>query len=317
MDDLIYFCNISAFRAILVTYICSIMTVCAAPKTSIADAAVVFTGYYQFAAHEKIVQPRVQSRMFLWCKIGKGTLHINGQSIPMAANDFCFLPWNRSQVYQADGRDPFMTGGIHLIPFHRRRQKLDFAVAHSTEDPLFNRKGRRDLSLGILEGIKRGSLNEATTLHLLAEYIVQRFREREPEEWEARALAQLLLAQMSAFFQDGSHGDIEMPLQLRRMIEFIQHHRGGKIDLADLARVSGLSASAVGRMFKRHLKLSPVKFIIREKINHAKNLLVTSREQVGEIGRRVGIDDPYYFSKLFRKTTGYTPLTHRRKASFL
>ena len=292
------------------------MTSASTLKIPISDAIVAYTGYYQFAAHERISHPQVQSRMFLWCKTGKGTINVNGQFIPMKVNDFCFLPWNRSLVYLPDSHDPFMTGGIHLIPFHRRRQKIIFGVSHSKEDALFNREGRRDKPLGILDGIRRGSLNEATALHHLAEYIVQRCREREPMEWETRMLAQLLLTQMTDFFQGRQNGDLELPLKLRQMMEFVRNHRSRKIGLKDLTRTSGLSISAVGRMFQKNLGINPVAFITRDKIDYAKHLLAGTRLQVAETGRQVGIDDPYYFSKLFRKTTGMTPLAHRRKSSF-
>jgi AraC-like DNA-binding protein len=281
------------------------------------DAIIPLTGYYQFAAGEKVSQPQVQSRMFLWCKTGKGTVQVNGQLIPMQANDFCFLPWDRAIVYQADSRDPFMTGGIHIIPFHSRSANAVFQVAHSEQDDLFNREGRSDLPLGILDGIKDGSLNEATVLHHLAEYIVQRFRDRHPEEWEARTLAQLLLAQLSDVFHEGQRRDRELPLPLRQMMDFVEKHRRRKMGLKELARISGLGVSAVGRMFQRYLGITPIAFITRYRIDYAKHLLSGTRIQVAEIGCRVGIDDPYYFSKLFRKTTGVTPLEYRRKCSFL
>lgn len=284
------------------------------------DPVITQTGDHQFAASERISQARIQSRTFLWCKTGKGTIWVNGQPILMEGNDFCFLPWDRSQVYLADAHDPFLTSGIHIIPYHSRSHKIVHGEAHSEDDPMFNMEGRSDLPLGILDGVKCGSLNESTALHHLAEYIVQRFREREwsrADEWEIRSLAQLLLAHVSAFFQARKHEGQEIPLPLRQMMQFVQNHIDRKIGLKDLARISGLSVSAVGRMFQKHLRVNPVAYISRVKINYAKNLLAGSRIQVAETGRHVGIDDPYYFSKLFRKTTGLTPLEYRRKSSFL
>ncbi len=282
-------------------------------EKQIADTVVAFTGYYQFAPGEKITQPLVKSRMLLWCKAGAGIVRVNGQALEMETGDFCFLPWDRSIVYMADLRQPFITGGIHLLPYHPRNKRLVFDVAHRRKDVLSRASWRKDMDWPMLEGIKRGSFAQAPALHHLAEYIVQHFQQRR-YELEARVLAQCLMRELFGYFSVERLIDPQIPAPLRRMRQFIQSHQHEKISLRDLVQFSGLSQSAVGRMFQRYLKRSPVNFITHEKIDHAKHLLISSGEQVGEIGRRVGINDPYYFSKLFRKTTGITPLAYRRKS---
>ena len=284
---------------------------------SAPDAVVVFTGYYQFASGEKISQPVIQSRCLLWCKAGRGSLRVNGALMPLEPDDFCFLPWNRSLVYAADAREPFLTGSIHLVPSHERSHKVEFDVVHDTDHSLFDCAWRKDRPLGALDGVRRGSLKQAAPLHHLAEYIVQRFLEREPCEWEARALAQCLLAELAGSFHAVRPQNQDVPAALSQMIEFIEHHREMKIGMKDLARVVELSDSAITRMFQKHLGIGPISFITRDKINHAKFFLARTRKPVAEIGRMAGIDDPYYFSKLFKKTTGLTPLEYRKKSSFL
>ncbi|MBL8025864.1 MAG: AraC family transcriptional regulator [Fibrobacteres bacterium] len=48
------------------------------------------------------------------------------------------------------------------------------------------------------------------------------------------------------------------------------------------------------------------------KIEVAKRLLMSQRISIEEIGIKVGVDDPYYFSKLFKKRTGLTPKNFRK-----
>ena len=43
------------------------------------------------------------------------------------------------------------------------------------------------------------------------------------------------------------------------------------------------------------------------RINHAKQLIATTDLPFSEIGYLVGVEDRYYFSKLFRKMTGMSP----------
>ena len=48
------------------------------------------------------------------------------------------------------------------------------------------------------------------------------------------------------------------------------------------------------------------------RIRNAKELLLSTNEQVGEIARKVGIPDYNYFTKIFRKMTGQTPTQYRK-----
>ncbi|MFA7345220.1 MAG: AraC family transcriptional regulator [Terrimicrobiaceae bacterium] len=289
----------------------------AAHGPSAPDAVIAYVGNHQFAPGEKISQPKVQSRLLLWCKAGKGSIRVNGTRLPLEPDDFCFLPWDRSLVYLPDDREPFLTGSIHLIPFHDRSRPVVFWVPHNPKDPMADCAWRSDLPLGALDGVRRGSMKQAVPLHYLAEYIVRRFHEREGTEWEARSLAQSLLAELHASAHASRPGNPELPLALTQMIEYIDHHKEIKICVKDLAPIAGLTVSSIGRMFRRHLGMTPVAFIHRDKIAHAKFHLARSSKPVAEIGRMSGIDDPYYFSKLFKKTTGLTPLEYRKKSSFL
>lgn len=255
--------------------------------------------------------------MFLWCKAGKGVVRVHGESCPMAIHDFLFLPWQHSIVYQADENEPFLVGAIHVIPFHDRKHKVVFEVAHRDDDPLCQHTWRKDVPLPGMVGLARGSLAHGTALRHLAEHIVQRFSSGQRREWEVRCHAQLLLSALSDWFHAESAASPHLPVELQRMVQFVRSHLHEKLSLVHLARLSQLSPSAVGRLFRKHLKMTPVTFIARTKMELAQELLSTSRLPVAEVGRRVGIDDPYYFSKLFRKTVGCSPREHRKRSSLL
>jgi AraC-like DNA-binding protein len=255
--------------------------------------------------------------MLLWCKAGRGSIRVNTETIPMSPNDFVFLPWGRSMVYQAEEKEPFFVGGIHIIPFHDRHHKVVYEVAHREGDPFWRSTWRKDVTIPTLAGIKRGSLTEATALRHLGEYTIQRFSAGRRQEWESRSLAQLLLSALSDFFNPETTISSALPLPLLRMMQFVRNHPHRKLSLVDIARFAERSPSAVGRLFQRHLRMTTVTFIARTKMEFAQQLLSTSVLPVSEVGRRVGIEDPYYFSKLFRKTVGVSPLEHRKKSSLL
>jgi len=53
------------------------------------------------------------------------------------------------------------------------------------------------------------------------------------------------------------------------------------------------------------------------KMEKARQLLLSGNLTAAEIGQAVGIDDPYYFSKLFKKRVGHGPRDYRKAVSLV
>ena len=66
------------------------------------------------------------------------------------------------------------------------------------------------------------------------------------------------------------------------------------------------------RNFKQYYKTTPLNYILSLRIRNAQNLLETTSYNVSEIAAIVGYDNPLYFSRLFRKQTGFSPTDYRK-----
>lgn len=87
------------------------------------------------------------------------------------------------------------------------------------------------------------------------------------------------------------------------------------IDFTIYANNLGFSASYLTKIFNKYQKTTPLKFLIRLRINEAKRLLLDTNLPIKEIGIRTGYPDQFHFSKRFRKTMGISPLEFRKKHS--
>lgn len=85
-----------------------------------------------------------------------------------------------------------------------------------------------------------------------------------------------------------------------------------ELDLAALAGTLFVSGDYLRHCFKREYGESPVNYLIRRRIEAACELLNMTALPVGEIARRVGIENVYYFCRLFRKKLGVSPTRYRR-----
>lgn len=84
------------------------------------------------------------------------------------------------------------------------------------------------------------------------------------------------------------------------------------IDFSIYANNLGFSSSYLTKIFNKYQQTTPLKFLIRVRINEAKRLLLDTNLPIKEIGLKTGYPDQFHFSKTFRKTTGISPLEFRK-----
>lgn len=99
--------------------------------------------------------------------------------------------------------------------------------------------------------------------------------------------------------------------KLRRVVAFIDARISETISLEDLAAVAGVSRFHFHRQFKKSVGATPHDYILRARIERAKELLIDSDLTVGEVSGAVGFVDQSHFSHIFRRFTAMTPRSFR------
>lgn len=79
----------------------------------------------------------------------------------------------------------------------------------------------------------------------------------------------------------------------------------------EVARQINMGYSWFRKMFKEYTNVSPARYILELRLQKAKSLLLNSSLSVKEISYMVGYEDATYFTALFKKHTGFTPLVYR------
>jgi AraC-like DNA-binding protein len=81
----------------------------------------------------------------------------------------------------------------------------------------------------------------------------------------------------------------------------------GAINLSSIAEQIGISTSRLNEIFKTYTAMTPYQYYIHIKILKAERLLEQPDACVKEVAFRLGFEDQYYFSRLFKNKTGVTP----------
>jgi len=95
------------------------------------------------------------------------------------------------------------------------------------------------------------------------------------------------------------------------VLDYIKQHLSEKISVDILAKECCMSRSAFFQAFKNQFSVSPLEYILRERIQLAKMLLENSQENISEIGYQAGFNNINYFIRQFKKQEGVSPSLYR------
>jgi AraC-like DNA-binding protein len=248
-------------------------------------------GYYPEARGHQMSRPDPQDYLVIYCTDGQATLDWQGRPVAVSGGDLLLLPPGQAHGYQADSTRPWSLYWMHLdgddLPALFRL--LDPAASGSI--PVGLHAPLVDNFRTLLSLVSAGYGN-ATMLH-------------------AASLCRSLLT--------GSAMLMARPAQHRSEldIEALHHLMQQKIDqrltLNDLARAAGeQSPWQFIRRYRAATGQTPMQAFLHRKIARACYLLEVSDLPVAEVAQRFGFEDPYYFSRVFRKITGVSPSHYRR-----
>lgn len=96
-------------------------------------------------------------------------------------------------------------------------------------------------------------------------------------------------------------------------LRYIEEHYQEKLALSNLADALNISPGHLSITFKKVTGTTISDHIASVKIEHAKRLIDSHQYLIYEISDMLGFDNPYYFSKVFKKVTGISPRDHEKR----
>lgn len=108
-----------------------------------------------------------------------------------------------------------------------------------------------------------------------------------------------------------SERDIRDSGRLHVMMQFMQEHYGEPLTAAAIAQSAMIGESEALRCFRHTIGTTPGQYLRDLRIQKAADLLVLTKEKVGDVGAACGFLDPAYFTRVFREVKGVTPLEYR------
>lgn len=246
-------------------------------------------GHYVQAKGHHITRPHHTDYLLIFCHEGAGDVVTASYHGRLQTGDLLLLPRGIAHTYQADTQQPWSIYWCHF----------NGAAAPALMDFLGLQPQQLTLSLQRWQAL----LPDVTALLNL-----QQHRLTLANMLQAAALLRKICVQLPLLTKQSKAASAFDPAQLLRFLTDNLHR---SLSLADMAAVTGLSTYHFSKKFRAHTGTSPTKFFNELKVQHACRLLDNTTLSIRHIAQAVGIDDAYYFSRLFKKTMGVAPQLYR------
>lgn len=102
---------------------------------------------------------------------------------------------------------------------------------------------------------------------------------------------------------------------LLQAIEYMRTYYSSNITIEDICRYIYLSPSHFKRVFKTETGITPYRFLLKVRIDKAKQVLLNEDYSVDEVARLCGFANAGHLSTVFKRSEGVTPLEYRRRGA--
>jgi AraC-like DNA-binding protein len=255
-------------------------------------------GYYPHAVYHYRERPvGVGQYILIYCIKGRGWYSIRNQRYEVKGNQWFIIPHNEPHVYASNNEDPWTIYWVHftgqMAPF--------YATGHHKPT---------DIPSGITARISdRISIFEEIFLTLSDNYSLDNLR-------YASSLLYAFLATfryLANFRKYNAQSNRINPNDIVGMaVRYMNENIEKPLTLAEISDYIGYSTSQFSLIFRNSTGRSPLNYFNMLKIQRACQLLENTDMKINQLCSKVGIDDSYYFSRLFTKIVGVSPKKYRQ-----
>jgi AraC family transcriptional regulator len=122
-----------------------------------------------------------------------------------------------------------------------------------------------------------------------------------------------LLAHLHGQAQDSHKGSGRLaPVVCKRVLAYMDERLADPLSLAELAELARMSVRHFCRAFQVSTGYSPHQYLLHQRVERAKSLLLEGRMPVSDIALSIGFADQSQFTRTFRRQAGTTPAAYRK-----
>lgn len=252
-------------------------------------------GYYPNAkGHFTYRKNGFPENILFYCVDGNGWCKIGDKKVDIHPNEFFLLPQNVEHSYGSSVENPWSVYWMHIggdaLPY---LNQLHVMQKHSKA---FHVKNDGDIVSVFTKIYKTLELGYSIDNLIFVNLTLHHF--------------------LTLFIYNSKYYPVSVndkPDLVDSAILYMQAHINDNISLDELCKHYNYSSSRFCSLFKQKTGYAPIDYFIQMKMQKASQQLDFSDRSIKDIALTMGFDDPYYFSKRFRKVIGLSPQKYRAR----
>jgi AraC family transcriptional regulator len=209
---------------------------------------------------------------------------LQGDVVIVPANTWHRTSWNRAGGAIVLGFEP--KEFTRTVDETIERDRIELIPHFATPDPLVHQIGL---------ALKRALENSGSNSRLYAETMTTALMVHLLQYYSGQ---QITLPRYSGGLSK---------LKLQRIVDYIHAHLDHDLSLKELAAIVQMSAHYFSQLFKQSTGITPHQYVIRCRIERAKELLMQGQLTIADVAKIVGFVDQSHFHRHFKRLVGITP----------
>lgn len=241
---------------------------------------------------------------------GHAVFEIEGKPVPIGPNDIIIIKPNQKHKFTVKSK----SGCAFIVLSFKFESKVSGDYSEVSLDDFLNFvKGKES---GSFITLKVSQKNEIITI------LNKILKERENRELGSEFLSYLLVLELFVLISRALKMEWENSIKnkspkLKELIDasvkFIKHNFERDISLKDIADFVFLSSSYFARAFKEEMGTTPINYLLKVRVERAKELLAETDNKISDIALSVGFSNQQRFNEIFKKFVKMTPLQYRKQ----
>jgi hypothetical protein len=224
---------------------------------------------------------------------GEGVLRIDGKELKVKSNSFFLLPPDVLVQYQADEKKPWQYAWIHFHGF--KSTEIVRSIGMTRKEPVY-------------VPIEENSQLKDAVINLIM------YKEN---EYACIGYMYILFDKMNRWtrhVEKKAGTNLRTMNYMREAIQYINTKYCESIMVQQIADHCGVDRAYLSKIFKYATGNTLQEYLIQFRIKRAKQLLKDTDLSVKYVSYSVGYNDPFTFSKVFKKQEGVSPSVWRKKS---
>jgi len=242
-------------------------------------------GFYPEANNHQMSRANPADQLIFYCTEGEGLAEVGNRVLKIRAGDVVLLPAGVAHSYRSTRHNPWSIYWVHFRG----------SDSHLFLSRISSKYGQR--SIGVHSNVI-AQFQKLMTLENFGD-----------DSRRYMVAAQQLRVLLGLIIEYRHHQGQANPFA--KLDSFMASNLSQSISLNDMASVMDMSPSKFCALFKQQRNRRPIEYFNGLKIERAKFLLEQTDLSIREIGDAIGWQDPYYFSRVFKKYAGISPRSYR------